>query len=102
MAYIRAWMSSKVGEIRPQTTELAALETYNLGKRRHHIFSTIFHLILFILAGNDDIHKSLDKFEIWPDLTMYYRVSCPLASKNRCCHSFLVALYPINFKVECI
>ena len=26
MTYIRAWMSSKFGQIRPQTTELAALE----------------------------------------------------------------------------
>ena len=23
----------------------------------------------FILAGNDDIHESLDEFEIWPDQT---------------------------------
>ena len=47
-------MSSKFGEIRPWTTELAALE-------RHHIFSAIFHLILFILAGNEDMHRSFVK-----------------------------------------
>ena len=29
----------------------------------------IFHLILFILAGNEDMHKSLNEFEIWPDPT---------------------------------
>ena len=25
--------------------------------------------ILFIPTGNDDIHKSLDEFKIWPDQT---------------------------------
>ena len=33
--------------------------------------------ILFILAGNDDMHESLDEFEIWQDLTTDYGVSCP-------------------------
>ena len=28
-----------------------------------------------ILAGNDDMHESLDEFEIWPDLTMDFGVS---------------------------
>ena len=41
-----------------------------MGKRRHHVFSNVFDQILFILAGNDDMHKSLDEFEIWPDSTM--------------------------------
>ena len=27
------------------------------------MFSGIFHLILFILACNEDMHKSLDEFE---------------------------------------
>ena len=45
--------------------------------RRHHIFSNVFDRILFILAGNDDMHESLDEFEIWPDSTTDYRVSCP-------------------------
>ena len=30
-----------------------------------------------MLAGNDDIHKSLDEFEIRPDPTTDYGVSCP-------------------------
>ena len=46
-------------------------------KRRHHVFSNVFDLILFILAGNDDMHESLDEFEIWQDLTTDYGVSCP-------------------------
>ena len=66
-------MSSKFGRIRPRTTELAALErmkeiplTYN---RCHHIFSAIFDWILFIFADNEDMHKSLNEFEIRPDAT---------------------------------
>ena len=67
-------MSSKFGKIRPWTTKLAALE--RLKKKSHRLimenmlsshFSAIFHLILFILAGNEDMHKSLDEFEIQPD-----------------------------------
>ena len=46
-------------------------------KRRHHVFSNAFDLILFILAGNDDMHESLDEVEIWRDLTTNYGVSCP-------------------------
>ena len=36
----------------------------------HHIFSNVFYQIHFILAGNDDIHKSLNEFEIRRDPTM--------------------------------
>ena len=48
-------MSSKLGEIRPWTTELAALERL---KKSHRLI-----MIPFILAGNEDMHKSLYKFE---------------------------------------
>ena len=48
-----------------------------MGKRRHHVFSQTFDQILFILAGNDDMHESLDEFEIWPDSTTDHGVSCP-------------------------
>ena len=41
------------------------------------LFSTVFDWILFILAGNNDIHESLDEFENWPDLTPDHRVTCP-------------------------
>ena len=33
------------------------------------LFSAVLDLIHFILAGNDDIHESLDELEIWPDPT---------------------------------
>ena len=35
----------------------------NNGKKwRHHVFLNAFDQILFILAGNDDIHESLEEF----------------------------------------
>ena len=37
----------------------------------------VFNWILFILTGNDDIHKSLNEFEIQPDPTTDCGVSCP-------------------------
>ena len=40
-----------------------------MGKGCLHFFSAVFDRILFILAGNDYIHKSLDEFKIWLDLT---------------------------------
>ena len=32
-----------------------------MGKRRPHVFSNVFDRILFIHAGNDDMHESLDE-----------------------------------------
>ena len=40
-----------------------------MGKRCLHIFSAVLDQILFILAGNDNIHESLDEFEIRSDPT---------------------------------
>ena len=37
--------------------------------RSHHIFSAIFDWIVFIFAGNEDMYKSLNEFEIWLDTT---------------------------------
>ena len=76
MTYIRAWMGSKFGRIRPLTTELAALE--HMKKKSHRLimdktmsshFLRYFNWILFIFAGNEDMYKSLDKFAIRPDAT---------------------------------
>ena len=49
--------------------------SYKWEKLRHHVFSNVFDRILFLLAGNDDMHKSLDEFEIWQDSTTDYGVS---------------------------
>ena len=68
-------MSSKFSQIRPPTAELAALERLKnpnrliMGKRCCHFFSAVLDWSHFILACNDDIHESLDEFEIWPDPT---------------------------------
>ena len=68
-------MSSKFGEIRPWTAELAALERL---KKSHRLimekmtsshFLRYFSSDPFILAGNEDMHRSLDEFEIQPDPT---------------------------------
>ena len=48
-----------------------------MGKTTSSRFLDFFDRILFLLAGDDDIHKSLDEFEIWPDSTKDYGVSCP-------------------------
>ena len=75
MTCIRAWMSSKFGRIRPQTLELAALEGMKkshrliMGKTLSSHFLRYFDWILFIFAGNEDMHKSLNEFEIWSDAT---------------------------------
>ena len=52
------------------------------GKRCLHLFLVAFGPILFILAGNEDMHKISDKFEILPDRTTGYGISCPWASKK--------------------
>ena len=41
-----------------------------MGKRCLHFFSAVLDQIFFILAGNDNIHKSLDEFEILLDPTI--------------------------------
>ena len=72
-------MSSKFGEIRTWTTELDAIErlkkSYRLimEKMTSSHFLRFFHLIFFILAGNEDMHKSLDEFEIRRDPTTGFR-----------------------------
>ena len=38
-------------------------------KRCCHFFLAVFYPILFILAGNNDMHESLEEFEIRPDPT---------------------------------
>ena len=75
MTCMRAGMSLNFSLIGPPTVELAALErmkkSHRLIMRKQciHFFSAVLDLILFILAGNDNIHESLDGFEICLDLT---------------------------------
>ena len=69
-------MSSKFVQMRSLVSMATGRVTVG-EKRCHHIFSNVFDRIYFILAGNDDIHKSLNEFEIRRDPTMDYGVGCP-------------------------
>ena len=75
MTCIRAGTNLNFSLIGPWTAELAALERLKnphwliMGKQCLHFYSAVLDQILFILAGNDNIHESLDEFEIWLDLT---------------------------------
>ena len=42
-----------------------------------HFFSAVFYPILFILAGNDDMHESSEEYEIRSDPSADCGVSCP-------------------------
>ena len=64
--------------------QMGQLVSMAIDRRRHHVFSNVFDLIHFILAGEDDIHKSLNEFEIRRDQCMDYGVGCTCVSeKNR-------------------
>ena len=49
---------------------------YN-GERCPYFVSAVFHPILFILAGNNDMHGTSKESEIQPDPTADSGVSCP-------------------------
>ena len=51
------------------------------GKWCLQLFSVVFYLILFILVGNEDMHKISEEFEFRPDRTTDYRISCPWGLK---------------------
>ena len=42
----------------------------------------IFDRIIIKVAGNQDRHKSLDKFDFGPDQNTYFGVTCPLNDEN--------------------
>ena len=52
------------------------------GKWCLHLVSVVFDPILFILRGNEDMHKISDEFEFRPDRTTDYGVSCPWGKKE--------------------
>ena len=56
--------------------------TYNGENDVLQLFSIVFCRILFILTGNEDMHKISNEFEFRPDRTTDYGVSCPWASKK--------------------
>ena len=78
--YMRAWMSFKFGQIR-QLVSMATNKVIMV-KQCCHFFSAVFHPILFILAGNDDMHESSEDFEIRSGPTTIRGVFCSWASEK--------------------
>ena len=82
MTCMRARKSLNFGLIGPLTAELAAPEHLKnphmliMGKMMSPIFSSLLNRILFMLAGNDNIHQSLDEFEIQSNLIRDHRDNC--------------------------
>ena len=60
-------MRLKFGQIQPLVSMVT--DRVMMKKRCLHFFLAVFHPFLFILAGNDDMHESLDEFEFRPDWT---------------------------------
>ena len=73
-------MSSKFGQMRLLVS--MATDRVTVGKMASSHFLERFEWIHFIIAGNNDIHKGLNEFEIQRDPTMDYGVGCPCASEN--------------------
>ena len=74
MTFMRAWMSLKFGHIRLlvfMPTDRVIMEKTELP-----LFLRRFYRTLFILAGNDDMHESSEAFEIQPESTTDWGVSC--------------------------
>ena len=68
-------MSLKFGQIQllvPMATDRVIMEN-----TVSPLFLGFFYPILFILAGNDDMHESSEEFEFPLDLTTDCGVSCP-------------------------
>ena len=85
---IKSRTSSNFHQIGPLTTELAALERLKIshrlimGKCCLHASSFIFDRIIIKVAGNQDRHKSSDKFDFGPDQISHFAVTCPWMTKN--------------------
>ena len=105
MTYIRAWMSSKFGQIRPQTTELIALErqkkspmTY-IGENGVTTFSR-----QFLIRSFSYLQVTRTYISAWmsSNLGQIPLLTTELAAferlKNRCRHFFSVAIDQIHFK----
>ena len=60
-------MSLKFGQISPLVS--MATDRGMMEKWCCHFFSAVFYPILFIHAGNDDMHESSEEFDFRPDPT---------------------------------
>ena len=82
------WEKAALGFGPDQIRTLATMATDSshkviMGKTALQLFLSCFDLILFILAGNKDMHKILKKFEIRPDPITDCRLSCPGVFETR-------------------
>ena len=68
-------MSLEFGQIRLLVS--MATDRVMMEKTVLPLFLGCFYPILFILAGNDDMHESSKEFEIRPDPITDCGVSCP-------------------------
>ena len=75
ITYMKTWMSLKFSQIQPLVSMVT--NRVMMGKTVSPFFSAVFHPVLFILAGNDDMHERSEEFEFRPDRTTDCGVSCP-------------------------
>ena len=68
-------MSLKFGKIQPLVSIVT--DSVMMKKTVSQLVLSCFNPFLFILAGNYNMHESLDEFEFRPDLTTDCGVSCP-------------------------
>ena len=69
-------MSLKIGQMRL----LVSMATDRVITEKNGIatfFQLFFYPILFILAGDDDMHENSEEFEFLPAPTTDFGVSCP-------------------------
>ena len=74
----------KVGIVKHHFLQFFYVLCFTGTRHQVSVYRTIGPLVLvvldgnlFVLTGNEDIHKSLNEFEIRPDPTTDHRVSCP-------------------------
>ena len=70
-----------------------------MGKTKSSRFLGCFDRILFILAGSEDIHKSLYEFEFRQIPPLTTQLAALERLKNRCHHVISVDIDPIFFKL---
>ena len=93
---IKAWLSSKFGQIRPLVS--MATDSVIIWKTVSPRFSRFLMGSVFIFTGNDDIHKSWDEFEIRADLTTNHRAAFKRLKKKMMFPFFSLCRNPIHFK----
>ena len=104
MTYIRAWRSSKFGQFRPQTTELAALERQKKNPHRLIMNGVSTFSQLFLIRSFSYLQVTRTYISAWTisNFGQIPLLTTELAAlerlKNRCRHFFSVAVDQIHFK----